>query len=74
MKPEYERRRKQIAEFMEKANAESIARAAAAGPGANIEQAIRMSDALLKSISDVNKPSPPSLVALYRARKKADRR
>lgn len=69
MKPEYERRRKQIAEFMEKANAESIARAAAAGPGANIEQAFRLTESLRCLHIDENKPPPPSLVALYRARK-----
>ncbi|MGV3621661.1 MAG: hypothetical protein ACO1OB_12630 [Archangium sp.] len=69
MKPEYERRRKQMAEFMAKANAESIARAAAAGPAANVEQAIRLSDNLLKLTANPEKPSPPSLVALYRQRK-----
>lgn len=69
MKPGYERRRRQMAEFMAKANAESIARAAAAGPGANMEQAIQMSDALLRGRAPESKPLPPSLVALFRARR-----
>ncbi len=61
-------RMRRIALAMEELNRESAARAAQAGPGACVEKTLELSDLVRRSESLRDKPLPPSLPALWRAR------
>ncbi len=59
-----------MAEGMARLNQESAARAAAATPGESIERALELSALVGRSNTNFDKPLPPSLPALFKARRK----
>ncbi len=57
-----------MAEGMARLEAESIAREARLTPGERVERGLELSELVRRSQTNRDKPLPPSLVALWRAR------
>jgi hypothetical protein len=66
----HRRRLAAIAQGMEAAERESLARAAEVEPGRRIELALELSELVRKSSSNFEKPLPPSIAELWRKRRK----
>jgi len=63
-----------MAEGMARLNRESAERAAAAGPAASMELAVQLSEMVRRSDTNLDKPLPPSLPALWKARQAGRRK
>ena len=59
-----------MAEGLARLNRESAQRAAEAGPQASLSLALQLSELVRRSETDFDKPLPPSLPALWRARQR----
>jgi hypothetical protein len=64
-------RLKVVAEGLARLERESQKRSALATPGQNIERTLELSELIRKSESTPEKPLPVSMVALWRARRRA---
>lgn len=63
-----------MAEGMARLNRESAQRAAEAGPEASLTLALQLSELVRRSDTDFDKPLPPSLPALWMARRRGQRK
>ncbi len=64
---------RRMRERMARLNLESAQRAAASTPGESIRMALELSELVLRSDSNFDKPLPPSLPALWKAMKRSGR-